>query len=397
MNSVRDATSIGGSSPAYHSGNGYWQFAAKASLVFLSLITAGLFAPIAYCLWPKTRSVSIIDPQDLDLPPAPVTLEQKYRNKVFTSIDQSDKSFEDYRVPNEREPIKELPHLQDILGSSEVQGHHGNGVVVTVGTERGWFLPCLDSRINKLIFCDITPGVVAYNHFNCLLLRLCNTAEEYRVLSAIPEVGFFTWSSRIKLLRKKINESAMDAPLKSFYLSHLEDFAQQYYDANNSSLNRNAWKDSESTFFTQVRYYQDEILYARLHGMATAGNVVVTRGDINDLSWIEGPIDFVDISNIGKYSFIQINRDAYVVHTSLHPLEYFHYWHEDLREEKIKQWGQAVIEFCKIHNITREQFSSHAGRLSSELGLQSGELAHARTLRVLECLQRYNLARVRQM
>jgi hypothetical protein len=111
-----------------------------------------------------------------------LSLEQELEKEGCWQIDLDQWcSFYDFLEPNEGNPQKLIPHLQEISKK---------GVVVSTGTERSFFFLLFLVKLlaNKnlcegLIIKDINPKVKAYVDFNVLLLRITKTVEEYRELS----------------------------------------------------------------------------------------------------------------------------------------------------------------------------------------------------------------------
>ncbi len=226
----------------------------------------------------------------------PQSLENTFEDLTMTSVNIHQKiNFTDYLHPNEGTPEGIKKHLALV---------EDPGLIVSTGTERSFFdlALCAPQKCHGLVVRDINPRVKAYVDFNTMLLRLAEDRVEYEQLSSDicsdPEETI-PGGLRIETIRKKLEESDIPEPVKSYYLKHLDDFATIYF-----LRGKKEWRTSRfiAPFFQNVQYQKDDRLFEQLQTYAKAGKIIATMGDINDLRFLaDHRVAVIDVSNIPDY------------------------------------------------------------------------------------------------
>lgn len=280
--------------------------------------------------------------------------------------------FANFLFPNEYSPERIKPHLEP-------------GLWVTTGTERSFFLLSMDGedQCEGVVVRDVNPLVKAYNDFNILLLRLCDTREEYAELSTRPaymdkdDGDARLLQDRIPIIRQKLQAANISPELKTYYLENLASLATIYFNE------RQDWRTIEKENFTHCRYDLLNELFLRVQKKAREGNFVSTVGCINDLTFLgERKVAVIDTSNISDYIFIDpkfaFPSTPRLIHTTNIPFTKFHSHKfvpltlpERVRFEKIvEKYGRST---GKIHKLMRKGFidslNDHAWPVASPQAL----------------------------
>jgi hypothetical protein len=280
-----------------------------------------------------------------------LSLEERYADLIFADLEVfREYGFQDYhRAPNEWPPQNVQPHL----------GQTEPGYTVVTGSERGFYdlLFSEESLCKGLIFRDINPKNKAYIDFNLLLLRICDTRQEYVSLSEpfhwASETKTNDLASRISVITEKTQNSDLPLRVKNYYLKNIKAFAGVYL-----SLGiRNDWRKDPR--FQACFYHQNEDQFLKLQRYAKSGNIIATVGDINDLRFLkEIKINIVDTSNIHDYCIVNLQGEGdfapKVIWTelSLDETRYFsapYQHHAPLTVEEKKEFDQWIALFQQTH------------------------------------------------
>ncbi len=221
------------------------------------------------------------------------SLEEPLKDQVYIKIDVKAKlNFRDFLSPNEQSPKNVKPHLEPM----------SQGLMVSTGTERSFYDLLLSSeeKCTGLVVRDINPRVKAYVDFVILLLRICDTREEFLKLSSNPKKKGF--DARIELIKEKLIGSDVPTQIKEYYLTHLSDFATIYFPEKHLP---------EHGDNTQTDYRSDDRLFAKLQRYAKAGAIIATVGSINDLQFLgDQKVAVVDTSNVCDYEEINLKGNG---------------------------------------------------------------------------------------
>ena len=206
----------------------------------------------------------------------------------FLRVDSQNNRGFNFIEPNELSP-RNLERHYDLAPA---------GVYVITGTER-LFFALLFSNVNKcrgVIGRDISGQVIAYNNFNILLLRISPTREIYKELSS-PKTDDEELGNRLRVIRKMTENSDLPSEAKTYYLNNLDDFGNIYLNSSKQWRKRNEFAD--------CHYHLNDAQFLKLQAYAKAGLIIVTHGDINDLSFLKFikkiKISVIDSSNIKDY------------------------------------------------------------------------------------------------
>jgi len=222
---------------------------------------------------------------------------RQYEEDLYKECD-----FEDYLIPNEPNVHNVVEHLEKAKEP---------GIVVSTGTERSFFNLSLISREKSLglVVRDINPKVKMYVDCNLLLLKLAENREDYKKLSTCNR-EVITIAEKIEEIRNRLLKSSEISDfMKGYYQKHLTRFAQVYF----IDSKYQAWREHK-TFSSLSKYFDEDILFQRIHVHAKNGNIIATVGDIGDLRFLDQyRISVLDTSNIKEYSLIQLKTGSFPV------------------------------------------------------------------------------------
>ena len=284
------------------------------------------------------------------------SLESLFVNRILEIIDvHATIDFDDFLIPNEFSPFSIKEHL-DLIEEP--------GLYVTTGTERAFFGLSLfnPEKCRGMVVIDINPRVIAYVNFNIMLLRISKDRFEYQALSEFilpysdrPEEEM---ESRLLVIKEKLlSDNDIPEPIKTYYLSNLEDFGSIYF----LRIYEDWRSEKNDQWFQGVQYYNDDRLFQVLQYFAKEGKIITILGDINNLHFLDGQkIAVVDISNIDDYALIDLRGDENfhprVISTCMfsaqHRTEYYSFIYQPLslsqRSEMYKILDLLSIYFANV-------------------------------------------------
>lgn len=312
------------------------------------------------------------------------SLETELIEKVTCKVDIGISLFHDCLKPNEIYPIRLAEHLQ--LAEK--------GIIVTCGTERSFFdlIHCQEDKCEALVICDINPRVKAYVDFNILLLRICDSAEDYRILSD-------EYSDEII---KRLSSAPMSNQMRRYYLDNISSFASVYYSVSKE------WRVSIEYY--ACHYHLNERQFQKLHRYAKEGKIVSTMNSINEIGFLSHKrISVVDTSNILDYSIIDLEclgpLQPRVVFTRFYPrgtirdVRYFSHIHKSLSIEQKEQYKHLLKRVCDYTGKKDPHTAVHSllkmdrfWRSLDCFNRYHGLIVNQESMHILEgCLQRLNL------
>jgi len=239
----------------------------------------------------------------------PESLEDQLRSKVIVKAeDLSARSkFPSFLTPNEdfSDAISHIRTAEE--GVSE-------GIIVSTGTERSFFDLAVSKKSKGLVIRDINPRVKAYNDFNVLLLRSTKKLSKYVRRAKKPGTleEFTRRRSEIqKVIKKKQRKGRLSEKVAKYYKTNLKFLSRVYYENSSRPLDHlSRWPWMKSEIFDVCNYHKNEELFLKLHRYASAGNIVSTIGNINDLGFLKNlAISFIDTSNICDYSVLDLQLE----------------------------------------------------------------------------------------
>lgn len=209
-----------------------------------------------------------------------------------------DCGFVDYRGPNEGTPKNVRPHVEQME----------QGWILSAGTERSFYdlLFAPEGRCEGLLIRDINPKVKGYCDFLVLLIILCQSSEEFCVLSKK------TLEELKEQLLPKIQNSGISSKAKSYFIEEFDNLARCYLGCSHiCGVGDNS----------EVNYWEDDFLFHKLQDYARRGKIIATVGDINDLRFASGrKITLIDASNISDYRYLRffgnVDVTPRVIHTN---------------------------------------------------------------------------------
>ncbi len=287
-------------------------------------------------------------------------------------------------APNEKHP----QNSRDILAQAP------DGVLVSVGTERGFISASLGAGIDHLIQLDSSFEVVAYNQINAVLLALSRTREDYLFLRF--QADHSRWVSRLA-------SSAFDNPMYRKILSstHWDAWnrdvrAAKSHDYSDFHRRWDGQKKPCHDCFSGANYLFDDVLYTKLAEMAKAGNIEAHFADFGRVNYIESmfrdmtatgkKISILDLSNAWEPQYLTTEKLARLLETIkpyVHPKailllsrmnnvhQSFDYFGFDFR--LIAQFS-STLEFLKVHvpsNRNIQGLQNGVASIPSCLKLQS--------------------------
>jgi hypothetical protein len=261
---------------------------------------------------------------------------------------------EEFLIPNEPPGTGLQPHIDAICP----------GIMVSVGTERSFFDLALSdpTKCDGLVVRDVNPRVKAYVDFNVLLLRICNSREEFREL-AQQRLNEYTLEPFIDSLQKKL-AAAQDIPpsIKEYYQRNLRTYLGVYY----SNSARKNWArlqpgeyDEIDRLFSTVNYYENDALFTKLQQYAKQGKIIATVGSIEDLEFLHGQkVSLIDSSNIFQYVNLDIPVHRFsgptrLIHTEIGdnilaiPATYLSFQYTPLSVEQKEEMRQLLTGLSK--------------------------------------------------
>ena len=133
---------------------------------------------------PEIESLAAIPAVQRLVPQKPVlSLEKSFSAENLKPLDLHKKNqMGNYLQPNEGGVSAIKPHLDSAFRAAKEPSY-----LVAVGTERTLFDLVLAENCKGLIIRDIDPRVIAYMHFNIMLLRICENRNEYIELTSSPK------------------------------------------------------------------------------------------------------------------------------------------------------------------------------------------------------------------
>lgn len=321
--------------------------------------------------------------QETRLPLSSVNLEEKLMTVCTQKVDiKANCNFTDYLRPNEGRP----ENIQEHLKKGE------RGLIVSVGTERSFFdLIFSDpAQCTGLVVVDINPKVKAYVDFNTLLLRLSASREDYRQLSTLfeYEYDYVDFSQpdlqkalerRISIIQEKINHSDLPESLRTYYSTHLSDFALIYYKEAHWWKNGPHYGRGEGErpgVFNECRYDLNDDQFYKLQSYAKNGSIISVTGSILDLRFLdEEAISVIDTSNVGDYVILDIATNSHprVIWTGqdFEKTLYFSYLHEPITQEEREECDRYFEQLKKAgidpnYSWLKNNFSKSNNQIKQE-------------------------------
>lgn len=217
------------------------------------------------------------------------SLEDMYGDLATQDHEWEISRFDDYREPNEGYPERIRPHLE--------AAWNREGIAVSTGTERSFFHLLFSNHdlCHGMVIRDINPQIIAYAHFNILLLRIAQSVEDY------ARFAFSKSLETLNEIKERTSFSQMPDQFRQFYLRNFDHLAEAY--RTTSFRWRSDVGRSTKKYFQEVQYYKNDEQFKVLQAYARSGNIVPILGDINDLRNF-GEIVVIDTSNIFNYSIL---------------------------------------------------------------------------------------------
>lgn len=260
-----------------------------------------------------------------------LSLEEEFFELATKPIDISapiEHMGEHYLIPNEN-PAGAQRHFHPEDG----------GIHLCTGAERLFSNAGMTPQRDGFIGIDLEPQVIAYNHFNTLLLKISKTRDDYLslakpILSSKERAEFLQrlfisllqgkeeshkqylekefgkylkgsvlcryeqQEDRLGIIRARINESTLSQVWKDYYLYHLKSFASIYYPAKQSFfLNPGSPRYG--------KYHMDAQVFEKIQKYAKEGRLVFLQREINALQFLpQSRVREIDVSNIPDYCVI---------------------------------------------------------------------------------------------
>lgn len=272
--------------------------------------------------------------------------------------------FDRFLNPNEGGVVNITSHLAKKV----------NGLVVTVGTERFFFdaLLCPQERFQGIVNVDCNEKVKAYVDFNILLLRISPDRSTYSRLtdrSQLPRnvdgdgIGTVKETSALRSRIKEIHtlllqDIRMPKEMKTYYETHLEDFAHVYF-STSGEWSSNFYRKKE---FSGVQYHESDKQFTLLQKYAQSGMMCSFTGDINQLEFL-GEVGAIDLSNIPDYIVlnIQVKGRPTIIWTQFSHTKGTLYYSlpelpsNDLNPEELEEFNKT-LEVIKLSNTLGEKY-----------------------------------------
>ena len=201
-----------------------------------------------------------------------------------------------------------------------------NGVLITTGSVRALFNALLvPDSCNLIVIRDADLSLISYMHMELLFFKIAKTVAEYNELkegkkcstsaelgtdlgkeSRVPDDAI---SGFIKELSRRIEQSELSDSQKRFYHSHLDFFVKNWFAFG--GFNQDGWKQEklvdyvscwrstdqpQDTFikgtkitpecsrWEGVNYWEKEELFYKLKRRIDEGGIILSQGDITDLT-----------------------------------------------------------------------------------------------------------------
>lgn len=251
------------------------------------------------------------------------SLESIYQDFAFSKeISEIPVDFADYFYPNEKNPERLKEHLAPMR----------EGFIVSTGTERSLFnlLFAPKDKCKGVLIFDINPRTKLYNDFNVLLIRLCETPEQYVEISK-PIKDEDDFRDRLCKIATKLAESSLPKALKEYYFAELKRMGAIFFsnqrhwrsDKLNSKYQKHKFNNYKKNDFAACRYDQNPEQYKQIREYALSGNIVTICKSILDVSSLDKNDQFsvIDTSNIHDYTYLNFskvkNEQTIVIYTDV--------------------------------------------------------------------------------
>lgn len=172
-----------------------------------------------------------------------------------------------HTAPNETEPAKSLTVL----------AHAGEGVYVSVGTERSFISAAVSPRVTHLLLIDYDARVVAFNRTNIALLQVARDRADYLRLRLS--------ASRSEWIGALTQAQARVEPYLRPYLTE-----KKYFDSYRDALKERGFAPlndpalaKKTGEFQYVNYLYDDVLFLRVAALAKAGRLQAETLDLTKL------------------------------------------------------------------------------------------------------------------
>ncbi|MGE3683146.1 MAG: hypothetical protein AB7G93_15595 [Bdellovibrionales bacterium] len=176
------------------------------------------------------------------------------------------------------------------------------GMLVTVGTERGFMEAANAPSINRLVIIDKSEAVITYNQINILLLRMAKDRDHYLRLRLRPDIEEWNAAARF---------AGLSSEEQRFLVRHQ---AQWKIRVAEHYLFRNFHRPPRANAaFAEVNYLFDDGLFAPIQDLARTGGIETYHIDLEDLEKVTElivrlrliglPLSILDLSNawMGRY------------------------------------------------------------------------------------------------
>lgn len=287
------------------------------------------------------------------------SLESTYQDFAFSNeISDMSVDFSDYFYPNEKNPERLKEHLAPMR----------EGFIASTGTERSLFnlLFAPKDKCKGVLIFDINPRTKLYNDFNVLLIRLCETPEQYVEISK-PIKDEDDFRDRLCKIATKLAESSLPKALKEYYFAELKRMGAIFFsnkrlwrsDKLNSKYQKHKFNNYKKNDFAACRYDQNPEQYKQIREYALSGNIVTICKSILDVSSLGKNDQFsvIDTSNIHDYTYLDFskikNEQTIVIYTDVIDKGqgvYSSYLlsNEQLEEDEAKQVRDGLDKFTSI-------------------------------------------------
>lgn len=246
-----------------------------------------------------------------------------------------------------------------------------NGVVITTGTERCFFLTGILGFLGFqgfVVIRDINLKVFWYNNAIILLLRLARDHKHLMYLAnLIDQPDQDAFNQRVAEICALLAENKeIPEEMRNYYKTHLSNMLSLYLLKNPNEFN---WRTCEN--FNVVNYHlpENEHLFHHLQTLAKAGHFLPTIGSINDFELVSRHFNLSDIfvvdgSNIPDYGGLDLPIEVPVLHTKVEwskkRTTYFLNFYKPLSPAERKEFDELnkifdIYDQLSLHN-TRYRF-----------------------------------------
>lgn len=183
----------------------------------------------------------------------------------------------------------------------------GTGIYISVGTDRA-FLGAAASNATYLLALDTDPGIVVYNRMMIEMLKLANDGRDLQKM----RTNFDYLKEKFELAKnegKKMNFAFIDETLENPKWQLLINHSMSNYDQNKLHW---MWRDDNER--SEVIYWKNPILFAKMKKMAVDGHIQAELFDFSDAQRLKEleksihnahlDIAILDLSNAWKESYL---------------------------------------------------------------------------------------------